>query len=627
MSVADKIVRLQAAKASIAEAIVTKGGTVAEGDGYEEFSEDIASIPSAETITHHVTWFDYNGDILKEEDVEDGGSSTAPTVPTHQYLEFLYWTEGSVLENITYDIFNIALHKCTEEDMIIYRVDVPAGESLHIRARQNTNKNITIDWGDGDIESITVSTTSAQNELRAHVYDSDYNGFVKVWTTSSNAPVAIESSSSERLRYITEVYLGNNVARPSSGTTYYSGVVSNCKAVVLQSDITALYRQFTGCSAKILAIPNTVTSINNEVGCEFPVDMQYCNLPYNLTYIGSFGGNANRYKKIQLNKLPPSITTLGRCLFQNFIYTKFGDGIIDLPNLQSVTEHTFDNCFGIVEVRSLGSITSIPNDLFNACKKLREVFIPDSVTNIDSSAFRNCAELTTVHLDCSKIISLGANAFNGDISLCGEFEFTNIEQCGNGVFTNCRSIEKLDLGSTLQNTGTSGDGFVAGCWSLKELLLPDTMTGSSGLINGCRSLESINIPAGISTMYSNWIYQCFCLKRLVIPSTVTNMQGTLCTECISLEEVEFKGIPTFTNSPNLYLNYARKIIVPNGFTFSGTLSYGNYTTVEKEDIMAFINNLGNVTGTVRLILGSTNLSKLTDEDKAVATSKGYTLVA
>lgn len=44
MSIADKITRLAAAKNAIAAAITEKGGTVADGDGFEEFAADIGTI-------------------------------------------------------------------------------------------------------------------------------------------------------------------------------------------------------------------------------------------------------------------------------------------------------------------------------------------------------------------------------------------------------------------------------------------------------------------------------------------------------------------------------------------------------------------------------------------------------
>ena len=44
-----------------------------------------------------------------------------------------------------------------------------------------------------------------------------------------------------------------------------------------------------------------------------------------------------------------------------------------------------------------------------------------------------------------------------------------------------------------------------------------------------------------------------------------------------------------------------------------------------DSIMVIINGLQTVTTTQTLTLGSTNLAKLTDEEKKIATDKGWTL--
>lgn len=54
MSIATNLQRLVTAKSDIADAITTKGGTVNQGDGFEEFAEDIASIPSGGSVDYTV---------------------------------------------------------------------------------------------------------------------------------------------------------------------------------------------------------------------------------------------------------------------------------------------------------------------------------------------------------------------------------------------------------------------------------------------------------------------------------------------------------------------------------------------------------------------------------------------
>jgi hypothetical protein len=45
-TIAENLTKLQAARTSIADAIVQKGGTVSQGDGFEDFPSDIATIPA-----------------------------------------------------------------------------------------------------------------------------------------------------------------------------------------------------------------------------------------------------------------------------------------------------------------------------------------------------------------------------------------------------------------------------------------------------------------------------------------------------------------------------------------------------------------------------------------------------
>jgi surface protein len=49
------------------------------------------------------------------------------------------------------------------------------------------------------------------------------------------------------------------------------------------------------------------------------------------------------------------------------------------------------------------------------------------------------------------------------------------------------------------------------------------------------------------------------------------------------------------------------------------------TKFEREDLVTILNNLATITDTQTLTMGATNLAKLTDNDKAIATNKGWTL--
>lgn len=57
-TIADNLTRLQQAKSNIANAIIAKGGTVNSGDGLEDFSTDIGTIPGMVT-SYPATWDDF----------------------------------------------------------------------------------------------------------------------------------------------------------------------------------------------------------------------------------------------------------------------------------------------------------------------------------------------------------------------------------------------------------------------------------------------------------------------------------------------------------------------------------------------------------------------------------------
>ena len=82
-------------------------------------------------------------------------------------------------------------------------------------------------------------------------------------------------------------------------------------------------------------------------------------------------------------------------------------------------------------------------------------------------------------------------------------------------------------------------------------------------------------------------------------SSVTNMKNMF-SSCSNLKEIHMTGMKT-------------------NFNISDSTKFTESALVE------ILNNLATVTSTKTLTMGSTNLAKLTDEEKAIATNKGWTL--
>jgi hypothetical protein len=120
-------------------------------------------------------------------------------------------------------------------------------------------------------------------------------------------------------------------------------------------------------------------------------------------------------------------------------------------------------------------------------------------------------------------------------------------------------------------------------------------------------------------------------------------------DCSSLTTIPQLDTSKGTNFAQMFINCSSLITIPQLDTSKGTnfyamffecsslttlgglvglskaLSLSESTELTHDSLMNVINNLATVTSSTTLTLGSTNLAKLTDEEKKVATDKGWTL--
>lgn len=161
----------------------------------------------------------------------------------------------------------------------------------------------------------------------------------------------------------------------------------------------------------------------------------------------------------------------------------------------------------------------------------------------------------------------------------------DLEHC----FYNCTALTSISFPEGFGRTAVNIGGCFASCTSLKSLVLPDGFGQNAtvftykwnGCFQNCNQLESLHLPSGFgqkANSLANCFYKCTALK-------------------------------TITGNPN--------------FKVSLNLSYSENLT--HDSLMVVINGLQTVTTTQTLTLGSTNLAKLTEADKKIATDKGWTL--
>jgi hypothetical protein len=122
-------------------------------------------------------------------------------------------------------------------------------------------------------------------------------------------------------------------------------------------------------------------------------------------------------------------------------------------------------------------------------------------------------------------------------------------------------------------------------------------------------------------------FKVWSIKNCNQLKTLPLMDLTQCTRfsvigCNSLESIPAYDLSNIT-SINLSNLYKLQEIHATGMKVSFDISYS--TKFTQEALVEILNNLATVTNTQTLKMGTTNLSKLTDEDKLIATNKGWTL--
>ena len=254
-----------------------------------------------------------------------------------------------------------------------------------------TTMNCSIDWGDGTVETKTITKDDKGFKL-SHNYkadsykielygvERDYSvvGDITNWKSLISHPssvkrvilgsgiVSIESRTFQNCSSLTSVYIPDSVTRIGYGDTF-----ENC------SSLTSIY------------IPNTVKRIEDGIF-------------YSCSSLTSI-------------YIPESVTSIKGAAFQS--------------------------CSSLTSVYIPESVTSIGYSAFSGCRSLKSINIPENVTSIEDYVFWGCSSFISINIP-EKVTSIGNEAFykcsslksisslNNTAPTLGRDPFTNIPTSG-----------------------------------------------------------------------------------------------------------------------------------------------------------------------------------------------------
>lgn len=265
---------------------------------------------------------------------------------------------------------------------------------------------------------------------------------------------------------------------------------------------------------------------------------------------------------------------------------------ITIPStVQEIGDHAFDYCISLATLNIPSGVTKIGAYAFSASGSLDNLTIGDGASySLGEYCFNNNSRITsaeTVKKILAHATTLGQNIFNTCNSLPAELEAPKVSL---RTFNKCTSLVKVNVTGYLDTLNT-GDAVFGGCTKLEEVTFAEGMiTIGSSIFYGCKALKKVYLPSSITTSYQNGL-------------TTTSSSYYVFESCTALEDVQV------------------------GTDWNMSLRLNVSSNLTADSMVAMFNNLKNLTDETAktLTLGSTNLAKLTDEQKAIATNKNWIL--
>ena len=216
-----------------------------------------------------------------------------------------------------------------------------------------------------------------------------------------------------------------------------------------------------------------------------------------------------------------------------------------------------------------------------------------------------------------------ATSFEG----CWQYDDTANVTAMNSMFYNCPKLTTVPKFDTSKVTNMNSMFF--SCPKLTTVPLFDTakVTNMSSMFSNCSKLTTAPLfdTSKVTNMYSMF---SSCSKLTTVPqfdtSNVTNMDYMF-QDCPNLTTVPKFDTSKVTNMNSMF-NYCRNLESIHMININANLDIHHSTKFTREALLEILGNLkAQTSGTKTLTMGSTNIAKLTDEDKAIATNKGWTL--
>ena len=257
-------------------------------------------------------------------------------------------------------------------------------------------------------------------------------------------------------------------------------------------------------------------------------------------------------------------------------------------------------------------VSTLSQYVFYIAANVQSVSLPSSLTNIKNSAFYKCTGMSSLTFQGNNDITVEGNAFESCTNL-NDIDFDNVtlNLTSSYTFRGCNALSNETIENIINHLSNCGAQTFYQVSSLTDISASKLGTG---MFNNCLNLNHCKVLDSVTNMPMSVFCRCTKLKTLELPATIVSDTGSsmtastssslhFCSGCAALEDVKLgQG-----------WNMALNLSVSNNLTVNSMVAmFGNLKDLTNETAKTFT-------------LGATNLAKLTDEQKAIATNKNWTL--
>lgn len=303
----------------------------------------------------------------------------------------------------------------------------------------------------------------------------------------------------------------------------------------------------------------------------------------------------------------------------------------------------------IIDVDGLATNTSTSNDYI--LNKLITKVPKINTSNWTSTAymFYYCSNLLEIsELDTSNVTNMSNMFYNSGIANIPKLDTNKVTNMSN-MFFGCLNLIDADFSDFDTGNVTNMSSMFQKCSNLKSIsnLNTGNVTNMRNMFNSSAITEIIGLDASNATDMYQLCYMCRSLTSISMINTnkLTNIQYIF-ENCSNIESISIPDADSLNNVNSILVN-TQKLVEVRGFKNLGkaftqktknyylyTLSLSSSSLLTHESLMNVINNLydlnltydvanGGTLYSQTLQLGSKNLAKLTEEEIAIATSKGW----